>query len=76
MQSDLTDRWALSGEADLGGFDTAYKKTFNIQGRPGYRTYLFENPTILRVGYRVLSQDKLKYDITQRGPVLSLSMRL
>lgn len=84
MQSDLTDRWTLSGETDIGGFDVASKKTFNVQGYLGYRTYLFEHPTILRVGYRVLSQDyrttsftgnKFKYDVTQRGPVLGLSMR-
>ncbi|AZE00024.1 MULTISPECIES: hypothetical protein [Pseudomonas] len=84
MQSDLTGRWTLSGEADVGGFDTASKETFNAQGCLGYRIYLFEHPTILRAGYRVLSQNyritdftgnKFKYDVTQRGSVLGLSMR-
>ena len=84
MQADLTDRWTLSGAADTGGFDTSSKKTYNTQAYLGYRLYLFENPTIVRVGYRVLAQEyksrdftgnTFKYDVTQRGPVLGLSMR-
>lgn len=84
MQADLSDRWTLSGEADLGGFDTATKNSYNAQGYLGYRTYLFQYPTILRAGYRVLSQEyqtrdftgnRFKYDVTQRGPVLGLSVR-
>ena len=84
MQADLTDRWTLSGEADTGGFDTSSKKTYNAQAYLGYRTFLFEHPTIVRVGYRVLAQEyrtrdftgnTFKYDVTQRGPVLGLSMR-
>ena len=83
-QVDLTDRWTLSGEADTGGLDTASKKTWNAQGYLGYRMYVADHPAIIRVGYRVLSQDyrttdftgnKFKYDVTQRGPVLGLSMR-
>ena len=84
MQADLTDRWTLSGESDTGGLDTGSKKTWNAQGYLGYRMYLADHPTIIRVGYRVLSQhyrttdftgNKFKYDVTQRGPVLGLSMR-
>ena len=84
MQTDLTDRWTLSGQADTGGLDTSSKKTWNAQGYVGYRMFLADHPTIIRVGYRVLSQDyrttdftgnKFKYDVTQRGPVLGLSMR-
>ena len=70
--------------ADTGGLDTASKKTWNAQGYLGYRMYVADHPAIIRVGYRVLSQDyrttdftgnKFKYDVTQRGPVLGLSMR-
>ena len=84
MQADLTDRWTLSGETDTGGLDTSSKKTWNAQGYLGYRMYLADHPTILRVGYRVLAQNyrttdftgnTFKYDVTQRGPVLGLSMR-
>ncbi len=84
MQADLTDRWTLSGETDTGGLDTSSKKTWNAQGYLGYRMYLADHPTIIRVGYRVLAQNyrttdftgnKFKYDVTQRGPVLGLSMR-
>lgn len=84
MQADLTDRWTLSGEADAGGLDTSAKQTYNAQAYLGYRTYVFEHPTLVRVGYRVLAQDyrtrdftgnTFKYDVTQRGPVIGLSMR-
>ena len=84
MHADLTDRWTLSGETDTGGLDTSSKKTWNAQGYLGYRLYLADHPTIIRVGYRVLAQNyrttdftgnTFKYDVTQRGPVLGLSMR-
>ena len=83
-QIDLTERWTLSGSADTGGLDTASKKTYNGQAYLGYRLYLLEHPTVIRLGYRVLAQDyrtkdftgkTFKYDVTQRGPVLGLSMR-
>ncbi|WP_300731246.1 hypothetical protein [Pseudomonas sp.] len=84
MHADLDERWTLSGEADTGGLDTPSKKTYNAQAYLGYRMYLLDHPTIVRVGYRVLAQEykindftgnKFKYDVTQRGPVLGLSMR-
>lgn len=84
VHADLSERWALSAEADTGGLDTASKKTYSAQAYLGYRLYLLEQPAILRAGYRVLAQDyrtndftgnKFHYDVTQRGPVLGLSMR-
>ena len=84
MQTDLTDRWTLSGAADTGGLDTSSKKTYNAQAYLGYRTYVLEHPAIIRIGYRVLSQDyrtkdftgnTFKYEVTQRGPLLGLSIR-
>ena len=69
---------------DVGGFDTATKSSYGAQGYLGYRTHLFQYPTILRAGYRVLSQkyqthdftgNTFKYDVTQRGPAIGLSVR-
>lgn len=83
-QVDLNDRWTLSGAVDTGGLDTSSKKTYNGQAYLGYRLYLLEYPTIIRLGYRVLAQDyrtkdftgkTFKYDVTQRGPVLGVSIR-
>lgn len=83
-QVDLNDRWTLSGAVDTGGFDTSSKKTYNGQAYLGYRLYLMEHPTLIRLGYRVLAQDyrtkdftgkTFKYDVTQRGPVLGVSIR-
>ncbi len=84
LSTDLSDRWNLAGEADIGGFDIGSKLAVNAQAYLGYRTYMFNHPTILRVGYRVLSQDyetddftgnKFRWDVTQHGPVLGFSMR-
>jgi hypothetical protein len=81
---DLSEKWNLSGEADTGGFDTGSKLAINAQAYLGYRTYMFNHPTILRVGYRVLSQhyetddftgNKFRWNVTQHGPVLGFSMR-
>jgi hypothetical protein len=84
LSTDLSDRWNLAGEADIGGFDIGSKLAINAQAYLGYRTYMFNHPTILRVGSRVLSQDyetddftgnKFRWDVTQHGPVLGFSMR-
>lgn len=84
LSYDLSERWNLSGEADIGGFDTGSKFAVNAQAYLGYRTYMFNHPTILRVGYRVLSQDyetddftgnRFRWDVNQHGPVLGFSIR-
>ncbi|MUO82289.1 hypothetical protein GOZ78_22150 [Agrobacterium vitis] len=84
LSADLSERWNLAGEADIGGFDIGSKLAINAQAYLGYRTYMFNHPTILRVGYRVLSQDyetedftgnQFRWDVTQHGPVLGFSMR-
>jgi hypothetical protein len=84
LSGDLSERWNLSGEADIGGFDTGSKLAVNAQAYLGYRTYMFNHPTILRVGYRALWQDyemddftgnKFRWNVTQHGPVLGFSMR-
>lgn len=84
LKTDLNERWNLAAEADIGGFSVGSKLSVNAQAYLGYRTFLFERPTTLRVGYRVLSQDyettdftghTFKWDVVQHGPVLGLSMQ-
>lgn len=84
LKTDLDERWNLAGEADIGGFSVGSKLSVNAQAYLGYRTFLFDRPTNLRIGYRVLSQDyegddfmgqTFKWDVVQHGPVLGLSMR-
>ncbi|QFY62388.1 hypothetical protein FZ934_07740 [Rhizobium grahamii] len=85
MNADLTERWNLFAEADVGGFDVGSKVSVNAQAYLGYRTMMFGHPTILRAGYRLLYQDyenddftganKFRWDVSQHGPVIGLSMR-
>lgn len=80
---DINDRWNIFAEADVGGFGAGTRISANGQAYLGYRTFVFDVPTTLRVGYRVLYQDyrnddtasKFKYDVTQHGPVVGLSMQ-
>lgn len=82
---DLTDRWNLSGQADVGGFDIDDKRSVNAQAFVGYRTQLLSRPAVLRAGYRVLYQSyetddftgqTFRWDVTQQGPVVGLSLGL
>lgn len=79
---DINDRWNLAGEADIGGFGAGTKLSANGQIYLGYRTHVFNMPTIFRVGYRALYQDyrndevrsRFKWDVTQHGPVVGFSV--
>lgn len=79
---DINDRWNIFAEADIGGFGAGTKLSANGQIYLGYRTLVFDVPTTFRVGYRALYQDykdndtieKFKYDVTQHGPVIGLSV--
>ena len=84
VTADLTNKWNLSALSQIGGLDTDNKKTYNHEFYLGYRTYLFDQPSIVRVGYRSLSQrytstdftgQRFKYDVRQSGPMLGLSVR-
>ncbi len=85
MNADLTERWNLFAEADVGGFGVGSRLSVNAQTYLGYRTMMLGRPTILRFGYRALYQDyenddftgvnKFRWDVTQHGPVVGLSMR-
>lgn len=83
LSADFTDRWNIVGQFDIGGFDTSSKDSYNAQMFLGYRTQFFKQDIILRAGYRILSQRyetddftgrRFKYDVTQRGPALGLTM--
>lgn len=85
MNADLTDRWNLFAEADVGGFDVGSKVSVNAQAYLGYRMEMLGKPTILRAGYRLLYQDyenddftganKFRWDVSQHGPAVGFSMR-
>ncbi len=80
---DINDRWDIFAEADIGGFGAGTKLSANGQIYLGYRAMVFDIPTTFRVGYRALYQDyrdndtasEFKYDVTQHGPVVGLSVQ-
>jgi hypothetical protein len=76
---DLTDRWAIGGEGNFGGFGVGSDFTWNAQAYVGYETSLFGRPTRLLLGYRALYQDyhhrNFEWDVTMHGPVIGTAMR-
>lgn len=84
LTADLDERWNLWAEADIGGFDIGSKIAYSAQAFLGYRTFVLDHPTVLRLGYRVTSQDfetedftgdTFKWDVTQHGPLIGFSMQ-
>ena len=82
IDADLSDRWNLFAEADIGGFGTGSDLSAQGQAYLGYRTHIFNQPALLRVGYRALYQDykggdilgqQFKWNVTQHGPVAGVS---
>ncbi|VVE90508.1 hypothetical protein [Pandoraea bronchicola] len=83
VSADLSERWNLFAEGDIGGFGIGSRFSANLQTYFGYRTFVFNKPTILRFGYRVWYQDyvndgggidRFAWRVTQHGPVAGLSM--
>ena len=76
---DLSDRWNLTAEANVGGFGVGSDLAWNAQAFVGYRTSLFGVPTTLSAGYRALHQDydhnNFKWDVTMHGPALGAVLR-
>jgi len=76
---DLSDRWNLTAEANVGGFGIGSDLAWNAQAFLGYRTSLFGLPTTLAAGYRALHQDydhnDFEWDVTMHGPVLGAVLR-
>jgi hypothetical protein len=76
---DLTDRWAIIGEGNFGGFGVGSDFTWNAQAYVGYQFSLFGRPTTLLLGYRALYQDyhhrNFEWDVTMHGPVIGTAIR-
>ncbi|MEN3931168.1 hypothetical protein WJT86_08875 [Microvirga sp. W0021] len=84
ISADLTDRWNLFVSGNVGGFGAGSDISYDVQAYLGYRTFIFGQPTILRMGYRWLYQDyesddftgnKFRWKINQHGPAIGFSMR-
>lgn len=82
IYTDFTDRWNLFAEADVGGFGVGSDLSAQGQAYLGYRTHIFNQPALLRFGYRALYQDykgdeilghQFKWNVTQHGPVVGMS---
>lgn len=75
---DLTDRWNLFAEGDVGGFGVGSRLSANGQAFLGYRTTLLGHQSIIRAGYRVLYQDYrdggFQWTVTQHGPIIGASI--
>jgi hypothetical protein len=76
---DLTNRWNVAVEADIGGFGVGSRLSVNAQSYLGYRTTVLGLPTTLRAGYRVLHQDYrdrgFQWKVTQHGPIVGASVQ-
>ena len=75
---ELTDRWAIVGEGNFGGFGVGSDFTWNVQAFLGYRTTMFGRKTTFLLGYRALYQDyhhsDFEWDVTMHGPVLGTAV--
>lgn len=82
VQADLTARWNLFAQADVGGFGVGSDLSVQGQAYLGYRTHIFKRPALLRIGYRALyqdynggnTQDHFKWNVTQHGPIAGVSL--
>lgn len=84
VNADLSDRWNLFAEADVGGTGSSQ---YSVHGQVylGYRTQVLGRETVLRAGYRVIHQDyetddftrrnRFRWSVTQHGPAVGLTMR-
>ena len=75
---DLTDRFALATEANVGGFGVGSDFAWNVQAFLNYKTSLFGLATTFAIGYRALHQDydhhDFEWDVTMHGPVLGTAV--
>jgi hypothetical protein len=76
---DLTDRFSIAGEANIGGFGVGADFTWNAQALLGYKTSPFGLATTFAIGYRALFQDyhhnDFEWDVTMHGPVIGSAVR-
>jgi hypothetical protein len=79
---DLSERWTLSMQGNVGGFGVGSDFTWGAMSTIGYRFRLFseKNNSRAAAGYRAIYQDyqdgsgddKFEWDITYHGPILGL----
>lgn len=82
---DLSERWTLSLNGNVGGFGVGSDFTWGAMGTIGYRFSLFSAKNNARVagGYRAIYQDykdgsgddKFEWDVTFHGPILGLVIK-
>jgi len=73
----LTERWSVSGFADVGGFDARDDLSWEIYGG---MNYAFSDAWAGTVGYRYMSilyqaSDRARLDIDIQGPVLGVTYK-
>ncbi len=72
---DFNQNWNVAGQVDFGT-----KKSQDYQAYLGYRTKIFNQPTNLRLGYRMIKQNHtdngFQWKIKEHGPALGLSIKL
>lgn len=74
---DLTEKWELTGFADIGGFDGGDDTSWQLYGGANYR---FTDHWVGTLGYRYVSIEKsvtsrAALDIDMQGPVLGVTYR-
>lgn len=84
LNADLSPRWTLFAQADVGGFGISSTLSIDAQASLGYRLPVAGRPAILRLGYRYIRQDHSQRDFTglshfvwdteQKGPVAGVSV--
>jgi hypothetical protein len=69
---DLSVRWTIAGEANIGGFGVGSDFTWSVQAIVGYEASLFGRLVTTLLGYRALSQDydhnDFEWAVTRHGP--------
>jgi opacity protein-like surface antigen len=73
----LSERWSLTGFADVGGFDSGSDLTWQVYGGANYD---FSENWFATIGYRYVSIEKevterATLDIDMQGPLLGISYR-
>lgn len=76
---ELTDRWELLAEGDVGGFGVGSDISWSWLAAVGYRFEPLGHDTFLRAGYRMLHVDYedggFEWDVTYKGPLVGLTVR-
>jgi len=75
---DLSEHWALSARADVGGFGVGSEFAWQAFAAVGYRFKMGRIDATAFLGYRALSEDysngDFRWDVVTHGPVLGLQM--